>query len=136
MPDLAVALPSNLIAQALTRQLKPDQLLPGQYSLAGFATVELACTVSKGTPVEQRKPLKLEWPAIVAALLRRLKVPIDKTFELIEDAVTAPPIEGVDFHLAAIDAHLKDLKEEQPRGLIEGATKVAGRVEIVRWQSP
>ncbi len=131
---------SNLLAQAITRGLAREDLPEGaaEHSLRGRATVEIDCTVQKLEDTEARPALKVDWPAVVAYLLKRLGKPCElvgptlkHALYVTENDLTYLVVDRA--YVAAVKAALEEKAAAQDPKPRAGATKLAGQVEIVDW---
>ena len=149
-PEGSESWPLALVHKAL--RSPPKQSLPveiiaeGQHILHGVARVQIDVTIAKGAAGTTHEPYKPEWPRVLAALLAWMPETRNLDCAAAANAVAKAlahadakrmlPMDHLQHIAEAVDCFVRektDAGEAKPK---EGATHIAGKVEIVGWEQP
>jgi hypothetical protein len=128
----------NLLVAAMTKAMKAEPLLPGEYHLRGRVVVEVDCTVRKGEPQTYRPTVHLPLKAILGLALVKAGVNAGDIAFIVAEAAKEALENGreVEVALEPTEEGLKaveKLLDRLPPQTREGASKIVGNVEVVEF---
>jgi len=139
-PSAKSKIPWALLVAAVKSRFKSDREVDvGEYPVRGKLTLALDCTVQRLPNTTETPPYKPDWIVLLAILLEEKEVDLDDVALLLDEVEEKAAEEladdtYVDAVKAALERQAARWKAKQENWPKNGATKVAGSVEVIDWK--